>query len=298
MLDHLKRVAIFSVVAKSGGFSTAARSLGMTPANVSHQIKKLEEHVGVALFSRSTRNLTLTPEGRKLVPFADDVVRASKDGLSELRSGLGSLGQINVVIPEFLIDSDIYEAIFDYLKKVHPIKLSISYRDNYVNLIENGYDLAVVCSSLPNSSLKTKALSSCDWVLLGSHALIEETDGIHHPSELGRFKSIAVKGFNPTFKMCREDQCEWVSLGAGSISSDSFSGCFYPLRKGLGIQRVPRTLAQPYLDKGLVVELLPDWHIEPSNISAVWAPDLNGTSLVRSMVDHITTYTKGRRLAT
>ena len=141
MLDHLKRLGIFSVVARTGSFSMASVELGMTPANVSQQIKKLEDWLGVTLIFRSTRHVALSPEGKNLLPFANEVLQSAEAGFRQLGDNENQKGKLTILFPSFLIGSDIHSSINSFASEHPSVLIKLIYQDSFANIIENGIDL-------------------------------------------------------------------------------------------------------------------------------------------------------------
>lgn len=144
MLDHLRQMAIFAKVIDHGSFRGAARELRLSPSVVSHHISELEDRLGVALLYRTTRKLTLTPEGAKLLAATRRMLEAVEDEIAELSlSAREPSGELRITAPSVLSLSPLLDSIAAF-SRAHPrIRLSLDFSDTRKDLIDDGFDLAV-----------------------------------------------------------------------------------------------------------------------------------------------------------
>jgi len=287
MLDQLKRLAIFSIVSEAGSFSESARRLKMTPSNVSRHIEKLEDYLGATLFFRSTRRLVLSPDGRRLLPVAQELVRVGELALKENDTSNGKCIDLNIVMPEFIIGSHLFDAILNFPSDTFQVSLNISFLDRYINIGEHGFDIGIMCSALPDSSFRSRILSRCEWVLCAAPSYLDSRDAIKSPSELSNCAYVSVVGLQDSFNLVRNDEDWVVSFRRSSLAFNSFRGAMLAVRNGFGLQRFPAVFARRYLERGLVVSVLSDWHLEKSELSVIWPADHGRPSVLRSLVAHM-----------
>ena len=288
MLDHLKRLGIFSVVARTGSFSLASVELGMTPANVSQQIKKLEEWLGVTLIFRSTRHVALSPEGKNLLPFANEVLQSAEAGFRQLGGNESQKGKLTILFPNFLIGSDIHSSINSFASQHPSVLIKLVYQDSFCNIIENGIDLAVTTESLPDSNVRIRSIGAIDFCLCASPSYIVDRNEIHTPDDLKNFTSISMPRLQDDMQFISGSERVKVRVPPGNISTDCYRGVLEAIKGGHGIQVVPRGFATPYLEAGSIVELLLNWPVERRNISVVWSADIGRESLVQLLISHLT----------
>jgi len=144
MIDRLRQLAIFAKTIDHGSFRGAAKELQISPSVVSHHISQLEENLGLALIYRSTRKLSLTRDGERLLLAARKMLDAVESELEEL-SSIANVpsGELNITVPSVLSQSVITERIASFSLANPRIKLSVDYSDTRRNLIDDGYDFAI-----------------------------------------------------------------------------------------------------------------------------------------------------------
>ena len=120
MIDYLRSIAVFTRVVEDGSFSEAARRLGIAPSRVSESVSKLENHVGVSLFNRTTRKIALTSEGRRLYAHTSGILESAQRGLNELRETKSDpVGSLRISVPTYLLSSPLAQAIGSFVTQ-HP----------------------------------------------------------------------------------------------------------------------------------------------------------------------------------
>ena len=130
MIDLLRQMAIFAKTIDHGSFRGAARELKLSPSVVSHHISQLEEHLGVALIYRSTRKLTLTREGERLLLAARNMLEAVESELLELSlSGKEPSGELRITLGSILSQSQLTDIIADFSMTYPRIKIVLDYSD-------------------------------------------------------------------------------------------------------------------------------------------------------------------------
>ena len=144
MIDRLRQMAIFAKTIDHGSFRGAARELRLSPSVVSHHISQLEESLGVALIYRSTRKLTLTPEGHRLLAATHKMLEAVEGELADLSvSATAPSGELRVTIPSVLSHSHFTAQIASFSKAYPRIKLLLDFSDTRRALIDDGFALPI-----------------------------------------------------------------------------------------------------------------------------------------------------------
>lgn len=144
MIDRLRQMAIFAKTIDHGSFRGAARALNLSPSVVSHHISQLEEHLGVALIYRSTRKLTLTKEGERLLVATRKMLEAVEGELFTISSqATAPSGDLRLTVPSVLSQSTITDRLAAFSCRYPRINLSLDYSDTRHALIDNGLDLAI-----------------------------------------------------------------------------------------------------------------------------------------------------------
>ncbi|WP_319545973.1 LysR family transcriptional regulator [Ruegeria conchae] len=158
LLDNLR---LFLTIAEKGSLVAAARETGMSSTTVSERLATLEAHYGVVLFNRTTRSISLTEEGRVLADGARNVLSEVANLDTLVRHGAETLsGPIRISAPIDLGRSIVSEVIAEFTEENPAVSIELSLSDGYVDLVGQGFDLAVRFGNITDSSLRLRNLGS------------------------------------------------------------------------------------------------------------------------------------------
>ena len=184
-LQDLARIRAFVQVFDAGGFSSAARVHGRSKALLSKYVTDLEDYLGVRLMNRTTRKLSLTEAGEayyreasSLLQQLDDLDATITDQTAEPR------GMLRVSAPRNFGESTLAPAIFDYLKRFPKVTLDLRLEDRYVDLVDEGIDVALRISTMGDSSLIARKIADMHVVVGASPDLIKALGAPKHPDDL------------------------------------------------------------------------------------------------------------------
>ena len=184
-MDMLTRMRIFAAVVESGGFSAAARRLGRSKALVSKTVRELEDEVGARLLNRTTRRLGLTEAGGDFLREARDIV-SRVDALTDRMRDSGKVvrGRLRVSAPRSFGEGDIARAILAFAREEPEIELSLVLEDRFVDLVAEGYDVAVRISALRDSELIARRLAPFRLVVCATPEVIARHGAPERPEDL------------------------------------------------------------------------------------------------------------------
>lgn len=166
---------IFLAVAAAGTLSAAARQLGVAPMQISRRVLALEEELGVRLFHRTTRSVTLTAEGGALMHYATAIVEAEEAARSELGRAPGKASGLLKVTAPTVLGQSIIMPLLPALLATHPaLRVEVNLTDQVVDLVGQGYDLAIRVATLRESDLVARRLASKPRVLCASPEYLRE----------------------------------------------------------------------------------------------------------------------------
>jgi DNA-binding transcriptional LysR family regulator len=190
-MDTITRMRAFVAVVEAGGFSAAGRETGRSKALMSKYVSELEDELGARLLNRTTRQLSMTEAGEA----AYDEVRELLRRVGELRDKIEATtaaprGRLKISIPTTIGATDVAPAVMAYLAAHPDIRLELSLEDRFVNLVEEGFDVAVRISALADSTLIARKLANFRVAVFASPALIAAHGKPEHPSELARLPCI------------------------------------------------------------------------------------------------------------
>ncbi len=273
-MDRLHGILVFLRVVEHGTLSGAARALGVSTAAVSATLTRLERQLSVKLLSRTTRRLSVTPEGSEFYARCKQITTDLAEAeLVVGRAGRVPSGRLRVRLPSPLGRMWIVPYLPRFMRDYPSISVEVVCRDFVPHTIEDGLDISVQTGELHHSSLAVRRLASTQYVVCASTAYFQEYGAPEAIENLVEHTCIAYR--RPRNGRIRE----WRFKAGGSIRHLPVNG---PLtfnnidllveaaKAGMGIIQVPACYAQPALEKGELVETLLDYKAGGYEISAVY----------------------------
>lgn len=191
LLDNLR---VFLIISEKGSLVAAARETGMSTTTVSERLAALEAHYGVVLFNRTTRSISLTEEGRILVDGAKSVLSEVSDLDARIRHGAKTLsGPIRISAPVDLGRSIISRAISTFTEANPALSIELSLSDGYVDLVGQGFDLAVRFGNVTDSSLRVRSLGTFQRLVCAAPTYLERHGIPQSPDELADHNCLVMR---------------------------------------------------------------------------------------------------------
>tara|TARA_R110002050_G_scaffold239188_1_gene375318 strand:- start:2828 stop:3697 length:870 start_codon:yes stop_codon:yes gene_type:complete len=288
MIDELRSIAIFAETIKQGSFRAAAKELKLSPSVVSYQVTQLEKSVGTALIYRSTRHLSLTSEGTVLYQHALNMIQAAHQGLSQITSDKQELrGTLTLTLPSALIKSEISKKISQF-SKLHPcLNFKLFYSDNRKDLILKGIDLAFRAGEMDDSSLMSKRIGEINRKLVCSYDYWKENERPIYPHDLTKWNWIKLDML-PNYRTLINSEGEKCEIGfTSNICVNSVEAMTQLCINGAGIATPPDFLIEREIKSNVLVELLPNWQVEPIPLYAVWPSNVFQNSSAKRLLDFL-----------
>ncbi|KNY22402.1 LysR family transcriptional regulator [Methylobacterium sp. ARG-1] len=286
--DRLTGIIAFARSASLGSYTAAARALGISPSAVSKSVQRLEERLGLSLFTRTTRSLTLTPEGRdlheralRLLREAEEIEQAAVAARSE------PAGTLKVTAP-FPIGVHLLAPALPAFRERHP-KLSIDLRlgDRFSDLIEEGIDVAIRVGELADSRLLSRRLAPHRLCAVASPAYLKRRGTPQHPDDLVHHECVNFR-FQSTGQALRwpfriGERTVELAPNAGIVTD--FSGAVAAiLVAGGGIGISPTYVVASYVERGELVPVLQNFATERSVFTALWPESRRGSPNVKAFL--------------
>lgn len=174
-MDRFENMKAFVHIVDSGSMSAAADRLEVAKSAVSRRLKELEAHLGVQLFHRTTRSMNLTDSGRAFYQQSVRILEDLSEAESVITQAHGTLkGSLKVALPYSFGTLHLGAAINEFLK-IHPqIEFDLDFNDRKIDIIQEGFDLAIRIADLADSSLIARCLASIDHVVCAAPSYLEE----------------------------------------------------------------------------------------------------------------------------
>lgn len=287
MMDRLTSMEIFVKVVDANGFTAAARRLNTSVTMVSKHVQALEEHLGVRLLNRTTRSIGLTEAGRAYYVRCNSIL-AEIDDADRAAGALHStpMGTLRLYT-NYQIGGFIAPAISEYLNRYPSAKVDVTGGDRMIDLVEEGYDLAVRTMRPPESTLIVRNLLAFRHILCASPAYLESCPPLETLDDLTRH-NCGRYSFYPHGD-------EWHFLGpdgeptslrvSGNLVSNVPDTLLAMARNGQGICLMLSFQVADDIEAGRLVEILPDWRPVEFTINAVYPHRHKLSSKVRTFID-------------
>lgn len=280
---------VFARVVEEGGFSAAAEKLTLSKSAVSKQVAKLEDQLGVRLLNRTTRRISLTEAGELFFVRAQEVVAAAEAaeqaatslqdaprGTLRLNAPV-SFGQrhLGPAIPEFLFD--------------HPdLSIDMTLTDRFVDLVKEGYDMAIRIGNMPDSSLIQRRLCDMRPMVLASPDYLVRRGIPTTPVELTRHSCLcyAYLATGDEWRFAGPEGVIRVRV-SGQMRANNGDMLMEAAIAGMGIVQLPSFICSDAVRGGLLVPILTDYTLPPAAIHAVYPHARHVSAKVRAFVDFL-----------
>ncbi len=289
-MDTLTRMRAFIEVVEAEGFSAAARKIGRSKALLSKYVRELEDELGALLLNRTTRQFSLTETGHTYYKRASEIVQEI-DSLSEtVRDSAGDVrGRIKLTAPRTFSDAPIGQSLIDFAKAHPDIVLDIHLDDRFVDLVEEGFDLAIRITRLEDSSMIARRLAPFALRICASPETIAKHGTPQTPQDLAKLPCIIDTNgrWLSNWPFMRENGEMFSVAVSGPIEVNSPLTTRAAAVSGLGFAPLPDFIAQPALDAGQLVSVLDDWVPRGGGIFAVYPHRRYLPAKIRVFVDYL-----------
>ena len=289
-MDKFQEMASFVAVVEAGSFVGAADATGLSKAAVSRHVAELEQRLGARLLHRTTRRLSLTDDGQLFFTRAKEMLAAIDEAESEISSRSGEpsgLLRINAPLTFGVLH---LAPLWGRFAQLYPkVSLDIELSDRVVDLVEEGYDLAVRITNLPNSQLVSRQLASTRMVACASPQYLALHGTPAHPDELAQHEVISYSYWaarNEWTFTAPDDSLVTVRTHA-RIHANNGDTCRAAALDHQGIILQPDFLVADDLSRGDLVELLPTYRAMTLGIHAVYPSRKHLPIKTRRLVDFL-----------
>ncbi|MEQ8701754.1 MAG: LysR family transcriptional regulator [Bauldia litoralis] len=286
MIEDYRGLAVFVAVADAGSLSAAGRRLKLSTSVVSHHLSRLEAKLGVTLFFRSTRSMSLTPEGHAALAPARRMVAAGEEALDAVGAGSDEpVGALHITMPAWGERTQLRQALWDFARRHPLVSISLHSSDAPADLVREGFDLAIRLGQLADSSLKTRRIADFERVLVASPAYLAHRKPVRTLEDLAACDFIAISILPPTMTLQRESRAVSFQPEHVRLEVDTIASAKSAILAGLGVQHLPLGEVEEEIASGKLVRVLPQWRLPVLGVYAVW-PDIGPQkALTRRLID-------------
>jgi DNA-binding transcriptional LysR family regulator len=288
-MDTLTGIKVFLQVVESGSFVAAADRLDVSTAMVSKHVMNAEQRLGVRLLNRNSRTLSLTEPGRIYFERCKVIL----DDLEEAELELGSLGStprgtLRVTCPSWFASQRLARLLVEYRARFPDIVVDVSFEDRFIDLVEDGYDLALRVTprlaSLP-AGLIARPVRALPFLIAASHEYVKRNGLPSSPQDLANHDCIAVANMD-----------SWVFTGPNGRTEvparivqrfRSMAGVPHAVAAGSGLAPMPQTLFEEPAFRDVLVPVLPDFPLSHTTLYLVYISRKYVPLKIRSFIDFV-----------
>ncbi|MHC8343627.1 LysR family transcriptional regulator [Pseudomonas sp. RT6P73] len=291
-METLANLESFVRSAETGSFSAAARLLALTPAAVSRNVAMLERNIGVRLFQRSTRKLSLTEAGERFLASIGGNLQALQSAISAVSSDQGEpAGVLKVSLAPTFGIGHVLPLLPEFLKRYPLVKPEWHFENRQVDLIAEGYDAAIGGGFELTPGVISRTLAAADIVAVASPGYLAQHSLPDNPADLARLHGIVMRGTR-TGRIR-----QWVMQdGAGNeaqaiLNENIVLNDPAAMREaailGLGVSLLVLPDVAANIQRGELVRLLPDWHADAGPISLYYPSRTLMPAKTRVFIDFV-----------
>jgi DNA-binding transcriptional LysR family regulator len=289
-MDSLTSLTSFVRTAETLSFVQAARLLGISASAVGKNVSRLEQKLGVRLFNRSTRNVSLTAEGAVLLIRCQHILEQLKEAEAELTSSIAQpAGTLRISLP--VIGYRLLLPLLPSFTSLYPhIELELDFSDRLVNIIDEGFDVAIRSGEIADSRLTSKKLGNFSFVLCASPCYLNEYGSPSSQEDLKKHKCILFRF--PSTGLIQPWELRGMRVtgdfaAVSVLTTNNIEAAIRISTSGMGISYVPDFVVRESLDKGELKEVLPGLCIRQGSFSALWPANRHLSPRIRCFIDFI-----------
>ncbi|WP_288856009.1 LysR family transcriptional regulator [uncultured Pseudomonas sp.] len=288
-MDNLGSLSVFVQVAQTLSFTAAGRVLGVSSSAVGKSIARMEERLGVRLFHRSTRSITLTSEGALFLERSRRILAELEAAEQELTEVTASpRGKLRISVPQ--VRGLLMPVISDFMRAYPDIELDVDFSDRMVDVIEEGFDAVIRTGKPEDSRLMVRHLGHYQLILVGTPGYFDQHGTPHRPQDLNHHACLR-------HKFCATGKLEPWPLrpvpGAAELNlraplvSTTIESLNHVVQEGLGIACLPDYMVNQAVQHGRLRRVL-DEHLEHrGSFWLLWPASRHASAKLRAFIDHM-----------
>lgn len=289
-MDQLQAIRVFIRIAEAGNFNKAANSLNLPASTVSKLIQTLEFHLGTKLLQRTTRRVSVTPEGAAYYERALRVVAELEDMDASLATARAKpKGRLRVDIGSSLANLVLIPSLPTFRERYPDIHLDLGVSDRPADLIEEGVDCVIRGGELADSTLVARRIALLEYLTCAAPSYVKRHGQPRHPRDIEEkhlvtsyFSALTGRPF-PLYFRKGEERLE--VRGKSGVSISESTAHLTGLIAGLGLGQTFEFMARPHIERGALLSLLRGWNRPPHPLHVVYPPNRHLNAKLRVFVD-------------
>ncbi|HXH16655.1 MAG TPA: LysR family transcriptional regulator [Sphingomonas sp.] len=288
-LPDLEAWAIFASVVEHRSFSAAADAVGLSKATVSKAITRLEAHLGHSLFHRTSRRLSLTEAGKPLAEHAARILaeaRAAEESAHDAASA--HTGRVRLAAPMSFGITNVAPILAEFLVAHPGIEVDSHLSDARVDIVAEGFDIALRIAELPDSSLRARRLCTIRAHFVCAPGYLVAHGTPTHPAQLGEHRLFGYSNIVGPWRFHGPGGADVSVRAQGPLTANSGEAIVPALMAGLGIARLPEFIIGEHLAAGTLVTILDDWAPPPIGLHLLTPPSALRPARVEALIEFLT----------
>lgn len=285
-MDRVQTLEVFVAVAEAGGFAAGARQVGLSAPSATRGINALEDRLGARLFTRTTRRVRLTDVGQAYLEDARHIL-AQLQAADDAAAGaaLNPVGQLRITCSHEFGRLYVAPILTDFLDKYPDVTGDVLMVDRVVNMVEEGFDVAVRIGPLPSSGLSAVRVGSVRRIICGAPRYFERHGIPQTPEDLQTHRIVSAMTVSPTADWRFGQDGQQVVRVAPRLKVSSVAAAIEVAKQGWGLVRLLSYQVGPELLEGTLQSVLEDYEPEPLPIHLVHVEGRRAPAKVRAFLD-------------
>ncbi|MDF0698708.1 LysR family transcriptional regulator [Rhizobium sp. MC63] len=288
-MDRIIAAKVLLKTVERGSASAAAEELGMSRAMASRYIAAMEDWSGTRLLHRTTRQLSLTSAGERVLEMCREIVRVA-DAVTEVADHAETPhGLLRVTAPSILAEAQLIPLLSDFADVYPRIKVDLQISDRTIDLVQDRIDLAIRIANRLDPSLIAKRLGQCSSLLYASPRYLQEYGVPSTPEDLDDHRCLTYTHLGGTEWSLKSFESQIVMSVDGTFQTNDAVALRRAALSGLGIAMLPRFAADQEVRTGQLVVVLPEWKPSTLGIHALYVSRKHLPMAARVLIDFLAT---------
>ncbi len=295
-MDRLSEMEAFICVVDQGGFTDAARKMGVSKSAVSKHVSALETRLGARLLNRTTRRVNPTEIGLAYYDRAQTVLAGASEA-DEMVTAMQTepRGVLRISVPVNFGISQLSHTIGEFLNQYPEVSINMVLDDQFAELVSEGFDMAIRIGSLEDSSLRARKLAESRALLVASKEYLANNGIPQTVEELSSHQLLHYSNLSTgnSWRLHGKNGDERHIRVGGRLTANNGESLKRAAEVGLGISLLPTFILGDAIRRGSLIEVLPDLDLEPLGIYAVYPPGRYTQPKLRALIDFLVDRFKG-----
>jgi len=287
-MDKLTRMKVFINVVETGSFSAASERMGLSRAAASKYVSQLEEHLGGRLLNRTTRHVSTTESGRLYFERCKEILN-NLDEADGMVSGLSGQprGTLRIACPTFFASRHLLPLVAEFNQRYPNVNVEMMCAERIVDLVDEGYDLAVRITNSPDPELIARRLARCRHILVASPDYLKKSPPLKDAEDLRQHACLLYAYLPGSLWPLKKDNVDYSFKVSPTVKTNNPDVLLEAAISGMGVTLIPTFLASDAIRSGALQMVLEDYQTIEMDIYAVYASRHHLPAKIRMFIDFL-----------